>query len=99
MHENSENLPAVGLHNIVVVEDHVVVFGGTSTLDPATGTCTKFFNDVFSLKTDLVLKGDAITVAEEASDSTVTEKENMPAMLNLKPKEQTVTKSNLTPST
>merc|ERR550539_1739155 len=56
----SETPPAIGLHSMVVVNDSVLIFGGTSTLDPATGTCTQFFTDVFTLSSELVLKGEAV---------------------------------------
>ena len=93
---DSETLPAVGLHSMAVINGNVLMFGGTSTLDPATGTCTQFFNDVFLLNVDLVLKGEAILQKDDSN--AIPGKENLPTMLNLKPNEQLHAKTSATSS-
>nr|CAB3259219.1 kelch domain-containing protein 1-like [Phallusia mammillata] len=71
--------PAVGLHSLCVINDEVYLFGGSSDLDPATGTCTKIYNDLYTIETKDILSGGAVKEPES------TEAESVPSMLNLKP--------------
>lgn len=80
----SDHTPAVGLHSLCTAEDSIFLYGGSSDLDPATGTCINVFNDIYTLSINDVLAGGAIQMKE--TDIVDHNNQSVPDMLNLKPK-------------
>ncbi|XP_004225654.2 kelch domain-containing protein 1-like [Ciona intestinalis] len=86
--------PEVGLHSLCSLNNAVVLYGGTSNLDPATGTCTQFYNDVYLLKFKDVLTGQA--TSEEEKENNKEQEQNVPSFLNLKQVNPTDSKPEVT---
>jgi len=38
-------------HTLVAVDSHVVLYGGSADFQPNVGHCTRYFNDVYIMKT------------------------------------------------
>ena len=76
--------PAVGLHSLCTTDKSLVLFGGSSDLDPATGTCMNVFNDIYFASIEQLLDGGSV----KNSNGTTEEKSDKPAipgLVDLKP--------------
>ncbi|CAK8690987.1 unnamed protein product [Clavelina lepadiformis] len=87
MEESIETPCAMGLHTLCAVDNYLILFGGSSELDPATGTCTKYNNDIFRININDILEGGAIAENDSSeNDAKQTNVSHMPGILNLKAK-------------
>ena len=80
--------PAVGLHSLVATKTNLIMFGGSSELDPATGTCIKVFNDIYVIPVDQLLFGGSIKPAKEEVDELKKGKPVIPGLVELKPNDK-----------
>jgi len=44
-------LVARGAHTLVAVDNHIVLYGGSADFRPNVGHCTRYFSDIYVLKT------------------------------------------------
>jgi len=70
--------PSMGLHSMCFINDFIILFGGSSDLDPATGTCTTFYNELYRIRAEDVETGGALQCIEKEESG------SMPDALNLK---------------
>ena len=84
LQNKSADPPAIGLHSLCVTDLNVVLYGGSSELDPATGTCTKVFNDVYTVPVSDILSGGAVQL-KEGNETNESIQLSVPGILNLKP--------------
>ena len=77
--------PAVGLHSLCCTEKSLMLFGGSSDLDPATGTCIHVYNDIYTIPVGQLLTGGSIKRDNDAKDEK-SEKPPIPGLVELQPK-------------
>lgn len=82
--------PSMGMHSLCVVGDKIILYGGTSHLDPVTNSCTHYYSDCFGVERDVLVNGGAI--ANQKTEPTEEKKiecdkegeKTLPEFLNLK---------------
>jgi len=50
-----DTLMGRGAHTLVAVDNHVVLYGGSAEFRPNVGHCTRYFNDVYVMKTGALI--------------------------------------------
>ncbi|XP_013407938.1 kelch domain-containing protein 1 [Lingula anatina] len=71
-----------GVHTSVVVDDQLVLFGGSSDFNPETMQCQKYHNEVYTTRTVDILQGGSIA-------NTEANQENFPISTNIPVQENT----------
>ncbi|XP_039262552.2 kelch domain-containing protein 1-like [Styela clava] len=77
--------PAMGLHSLSAVKNHLLLCFGTSDLDPVLNSCTTFYTDCYAVPVENILTGGALKKEETEQQQVNEQQSSLPAFLNLQP--------------